>query len=55
MLLLGANTGRCVVDSIYRLPRLTVLGGGGIYSVHGSPRRSDGKPMHGLLTNKEIE
>jgi hypothetical protein len=30
-----------------------VLGGEGIYSVHGSPRRSDPKGMHGLLT-KEI-
>jgi hypothetical protein len=28
------------------LPRLTELGGGGIYSVHGSPRRSDPKGMH---------
>jgi len=37
---------------IRRSPRLTVLGGDGIYSVHGSPRRSDPKGMHGLLTKE---
>jgi len=35
------------------LPRLTVLGGGGVYSVHGLPRYSDPKGMHVILTDKE--
>jgi hypothetical protein len=37
----------------FSYPVLTVLGRGNTHSVHGSPRRSDPKGMHVILTKEK--